>query len=410
MTPISKTLIGLLKIEDTIMERVRTSIVSSFDDIKNLRRILTRQCDNRDETNCFRCEQEGVCFFMNGVLQYKLGAIGEAVQTLEAASRYFRAQGDVWNGIVGRAMLASVHEANGEAHKAQPEYQNALDALTADHLRLHWTEYDEKALILQNLLDDQIKGCDKQAAKAQPSARARQKAARPTTRLTVPWMRAYGGFYANPNGPTQTEFAQRGIKVHIDVVILDGKPHRIVSLRRGDNLLSLTEGKTYIWAKVSGDSMSAAKPVPINDNDFVLYYATNSADDGAIVVASCPDALGSGYQSVVKRFSKANRLLISETDPPGLYEPMPINGNINIIGVVIAVAKPGDGAEDESPKTGPHAPRGGASRYIELVQLVQGDSAVAERLIDYQQALFPQSSREECIERAIAEVIRDRRA
>ncbi|KAA0272120.1 MAG: S24 family peptidase [Anaerolineales bacterium] len=410
MTPIPKTLTGLLDIEDATMERVRVSIIASFDNVKDLRRILTRQCANRDETNCYRCEQEGVCFFMNGVLQFKLGANGEAVKTLEAASRYFRGQGDVWNGIVGRAMLASVHEANGEAHKALREYRKAYDTVTNDHLRLHSTEYDEKALILQNLLHDQIKDCDRQGAKAQPSPRARPKAARPATRLTMPWMRAYSGVYANPNGPTQSEYAQRSIGVHIDEIILDGKPHRIFSLRRGDNLLSLIQGEKYAWAKISGDSMSAAKPVAINQNDFVLYYEAGGADEGGIVVASCPDALGAGHQFVVKRFSKANRLLISETDPPGLYEPMPINKSIRIIGIVIAVAKPGDGAEGEIPKTGPHTPQGGASRYIELIQLVQGDSAVADRLIDHEQVLSPQSSREECIEKAISRLLHDRRA
>ncbi len=48
------------------------------------------------------------------------------------------------------------------------------------------------------------------------------------------------------------------------------------------------------------------------------------------------------------------------------------------------------------------------SAYQELVQLVGGDQAVADRLIEFERSQFPSESREQLIERAIERLIRDR--
>ena len=54
------------------------------------------------------------------------------------------------------------------------------------------------------------------------------------------------------------------------------------------------------------------------------------------------------------------------------------------------------------------APRSGESPYQELVRLVGGDQAAADRLIEFERSQFPNENREQLIERAIERLIRDR--
>lgn len=334
MTLISKTLIGLLEIEDPFVNRIRILILKSFDDTEKFDAVLSRQCENRGTSHCFSCDNEGICLFLSGVLQFKRKKYHDAIQEIENAGQHFRGRDETWNDIIGRTMLGSVYEADGNSHAALRNYKKALEALDY-YIRVHPTEYMEKAAILKKLLQDRTEACspDKKKTPAPPPARN-------TARITMPWMPRYGGLYASPHGPTFIESFPREGDAAIHGIILDDVPHQIFSLKPGDNLITLVKDKKYGWAKVSGNSMNAARPVSIKEGDFVLYYESRDANHGAIVVAYCPDESGSGYRLVVKRFSKTDRLLISESEPPGRYDPMPLNKDTQIVGTVIAVAKP----------------------------------------------------------------------
>lgn len=347
MTPIPKTLIGLLEIKDPFVNRLRNSILKSFDSMEDFKAALYEQCENRRQTHCYSCNNEGICLFLNGVLNFKLGSLPIAISELETAAQHFRGRGEEWNHVLGQVMLGCVFEADGKDHLALRKYQKALEALAKDYIRMHPTEYMEKASILKNLLHDQLEGCFTQEKKART-----RRSVKNTARLTIPWTPKYSGLYASPQGPTLTESFSKEGSVYIHEIVLEGKPHRIYSLKQGDNLVALIKDRKYSWAKVFGDSMNAARPVAIVENDFVLYHESSGAEHGAIVVAYCPDKSGSGYQLIVKRYSKTNRWLTSETDPPGRYEPIPLSGDVKIMGTAIAVAKfsgEGDGEEMETP-------------------------------------------------------------
>lgn len=407
MAPIPKILTGLLEIKDSKIDKLRNSILKSFDDEENLRAIAAKQCENREQTNCYSCGNEGNCLFLNGILHFKLENIQTAIEEFEIANLRFRSEDKVWNSIIGQAMLGSAHEANEKDHLAFREYQKALDRLTKDYLKVHSTDYIEKAVILKNLLCDQLEYCSSQKKKKQPS-----KSVKGNTRLTTPWMPRYGGLHAGPNGPTWIDPLPKDNSVLMDEVILDDKPYLIYSLKQGDNLISLTSEKKYGWAKVSGDSMNAAKPVAVLEDDFVLFYESNDANNGAIVIASCPNKNGAGYQFVVKRYSKLDKLLISETEPAGLYDPISITRGVKILGTVIAVAKSAEAVEDghESQQEHDNAPENTAFRYDELLGLVQGDRPTADSLINYEKELRPKSNKNDWIQRAITSLLLHRRA
>ena len=159
------------------------------------------------------------------------------------------------------------------------------------------------------------------------------------SRFSFPWAPMYSNVQAGPDGPIWVEEASDDQGVFIEEVVLEDRHYEVHSLRQGDAFISLSNDKDYGWARVSGNSMNAAKPVPIFENDLVLFCKSEAADHNAIVVASCPEKSGAGYRYVVKRYDKQNMLLLSETEPPDQYPPMPINDDTRIIGVVLAVAK-----------------------------------------------------------------------
>jgi hypothetical protein len=65
------------------------------------------------------------------------------------------------------------------------------------------------------------------------------------------------------------------------------------------------------------------------------------------------------------------------------------------------------GSEPSQPR--PHGPQATQTdRYQYLVLLVQGDSATAERLIEYERTIAPSADRSEWIERAIERLLRQR--
>ena len=157
--------------------------------------------------------------------------------------------------------------------------------------------------------------------------------------LALPWMPAYTGLQLGTNGPIWVGHLPENKGTFINKIILNDNPHEVYSLKQDVNLITLTSDKKYGWAKISGNSMNASKPIPILENNFVLFYESNAADNNAIVIAACFDRVGTGYQYVVRRYSESIWSLVSETEPPNKYDPMPIIDEVRIIGVVIAVAK-----------------------------------------------------------------------
>lgn len=86
--------------------------------------------------------------------------------------------------------------------------------------------------------------------------------------------------------------------------------------------------------------MNASKPVPINEGDYVLFSSKKPGNRDAIVIA--------GYAitdhettTMVKKFIAKDMLLISETsDTSEDYSPINMTEDHQILGTVLAVAKP----------------------------------------------------------------------
>ena len=137
----------------------------------------------------------------------------------------------------------------------------------------------------------------------------------------------------------QTRAQQLDIWIFDDFEFFGHERYQTTFLKSTDSFGNLVRQKEYGWAKASGDSMNATKPIPILESDFVLFYKSSYAEDNAIVIASCRDERSMKFRYVIKRYDKANKLLISDTKLPNKYPPMPLGNDTIILGVVIAISK-----------------------------------------------------------------------
>ena len=372
---------------------------------KAMQEVLDQQCENKQQTNCYLCDDEGNCSVLRGIAYLHISNIKKALDEIEDANVHFRGENNEWNNTICLTLLGIAHEKDNKRHQALLDYQQALHILD-NYLYIHENNYDHiyKASSLIEDLRDRLDHRYYGPAKETP------RPVKNKTRIVLPWMPAYTGLQAGTNGPVWAGPLPKDKGPFVDEILLDDKSHEIYSIKQGDNLVTLTRDKKYGWAKVSGNSMNASKPVFIFENDFVLFYESADADNNSIVIASFSDGSGAGYRYMVKRFSKDDQSLISETEPPNLYAPMSITADVKIIGVVIAVAKAHDSAGGHKNQQETDAPKNNESFYKELLQLVQGNYSTAERLIDQERDLSPQSSRDICIDRAIARLLKDRRA
>jgi hypothetical protein len=135
--------------------------------------------------------------------------------------------------------------------------------------------------------------------------------------------------------------------LEVTEVMIDNKPHLIYSIHHvADryNVVNLSPQHQYMTIHVQGTSMNAARPVPINDGDYVLVQSKSRPDNNDIIVV---EIIGHDQRATVKRWMYDNgriRLIPESTDQRHSEinleaELGKLDGRLNIIGVVEAVFK-----------------------------------------------------------------------
>lgn len=149
-------------------------------------------------------------------------------------------------------------------------------------------------------------------------------------------------------------------EVEIDRVLINGQPYQIFSLRRMGrvvNLLNEIGGKRSFVLKVRGNSMNSSRPVKIEDGDYVLLRAQETADDGDIVAANISQSHHDSHvEATLKRFRKhKNQIFLkSESTEADAYQPpefSPDKAVFSVRGVALAVFKPLPAAPEQPAAT-----------------------------------------------------------
>jgi hypothetical protein len=149
-----------------------------------------------------------------------------------------------------------------------------------------------------------------------------------------------GGF-----GPAGFDPASTGF-LEITEILIEHEPYQIYSTRRTSvrgNSVNIASSLEYRTIRVKGTSMNAARPVSINDGDYVLVHLHHAPTDNDIVVAGIFEL---DKLATIKRLKYRNgkiQLVPESTDQEHYnnldFEKELEKSEINIVGVVEAVFK-----------------------------------------------------------------------
>jgi len=341
----------LEEINDRELADRKNEIVKSFEDEKKLRTLLSQQCLNWREPYCLSCDNEGDCFLLNGIIYLRLNETENAIKELENANQHLRSKDEIWNSITGQVLFGIAYENSGNDHQALIEYQKALDLLSKNYIRVHRNDYDKlnRARALETELNAEVTKLISPRPAAAPHVQSPIPVAKPSANV-VDGSKAYLSFFsipiygkvtAGPDGEVHINPVEDSSTI-VDKVALEGQLLDVFSaghtLSR-DRQITLIPQESYGWAKVRGLSMNGWD-TPLNENDFVLFRVCQTANHNEFVVVSSRDP-SSDLMYIVKKFDAPGRQFLSNSkDTSRSYDPIPMDDDHKIFGVVIAVAKP----------------------------------------------------------------------
>lgn len=234
--------------------------------------------------------------------------------------------------------------------------------------------------------------------------------------LSFPWLPIFTSVRAGLDGP-EWDSQLKPDYLESPFVFFNDHPYTLKPLKSGGKRVTLQRGRDYGWARVRGQSMNNARPVSINEDDYVLFENARGPsrrmpeENDIVIIASIGG--GEGYQYIVKRYWKTENLAISDTSQTGTeYAPIKLGERNQILGIVIAVAKKSRspvnfGSDDaQSTNTPDKQPPQNTSRqeefYTQLVRKLGGDEFLAQRMIARELIRAPGITNVEAIQRALS--------
>lgn len=301
-----------------------------------------------------------------------LGDVGAAIDNIESSVSGFKNLGESSQQAISSWLYGLLLCKDGEFDRAKVKMSDAIKILSDIAREQHNNgKYDsyEKAKKTSGMIEDDIVKVEQQKFSAQQkegndthpknevryNAEVDKKISRlPTSGrlpnqtndyISIPWLPIFQSISAGPNGIVVMD-APSNADVTLNIIKIYDIPHNIYPIKRLDRQSVLNHIFTYGLVKVEGDSMNNAKPIPINDGDYVLFskqqIMEENDEENDIVVASHKTSNGS-FMYIVKRHMKRENLLVSESSNKNdfhKYTPIEIDPNHHqILGVVIAIAK-----------------------------------------------------------------------
>jgi tetratricopeptide (TPR) repeat protein len=160
------------------------------------------------------------------------------------------------------------------------------------------------------------------------------------TTYSVDFLEAFPILDEVPAGEWKQTRGDRNVigQVEIGQVLIGNEPHVIKNLRGGGRIISLSSIGKLLVVKITGNSMNAAQPTPIEDGDYVLLRRQNTAQAGDIVVAKIYDEATRGSLTTIKRFHIDQQpFLKAESSDPQYGK---LDDEFQIAGLAVAVFKP----------------------------------------------------------------------
>jgi len=339
-------LIEQLEINDQKLNDIKNQIQKSLYNEEMISAILSRQCLCREEVHCLSCNDQGNCFILNGIIYLGLNDPDNAIKELENANWNLRSRGDDWNSIIGLTLLGLAFEERGQNHLAFREYNKAYETLSRRYLRIHANDYTKKHQTLKNDLQNKLRQLSNKplstAVTTPPTSTLSSVTSTNNNRdyLALFSIPIYGSVEAGPDGIFHIEHLDA--YTIVNQIELQGRTfdiHGIHGTTPTDRQITVTTKKTYGWMRIHGLSMNGWD-LPFNENDYVLFYKTSTASHLDYVIVSNNQSTDD-IALIVKRFDEKNDQLLSKSkNTSKLYNPIPLDKDHQIVGIVIAIAKP----------------------------------------------------------------------
>jgi hypothetical protein len=301
------------------------------------------------ETQCK--EDQHYYYILRAYCHVAIGEIDKAINATTYAIDGFRVCGLSWAQVIGHWFLGAIHASQRRGYLYLSEVNHAIGIL--EPIRQDFLirgDYDEAAkcqelkILLETNKETALKmGTGPLHMPGNPAPTANPAPSDPTEGyLLIPWLPRYCSVQAGPQGIVWVEPGKESV-ANINKIFFDKVAHVIYPIKNtssSDQQITLTDRHYYGWTKVNGHSMNNSPPHPICEGDHVLFHLHNNAQDRDIVIASHPTASGD-LAYMVKRFRSLEMELVSEsTDSSQIYNPIKLDQFHQILGIVLAVAKP----------------------------------------------------------------------
>jgi peptidase S24-like protein len=263
--------------------------------------------------------EHGEVFLRCAVMAVDLENLKDALRLLQGARN--KSLTSAHQNAVVLWMTGCIHWMNHQKVEGISEWQAAIKTFRdrrlnaqVDPARLQW--YNDKMRELDGYLAEAIRigGLPPFQSQPAPAGAAARTQAPPAAGATssesdvLRWVSCQvselipaGGF-----GPAGFDPNPLGF-LGISEVLIEDEPYKIFSVWRNTATyryaVNINSQSCYHTARVTGTSMNAASPVPIEPGDYVLIVSRPDVDDNEIVVAGI---LGQDERATVKRFYRRN--------------------------------------------------------------------------------------------------------
>lgn len=342
--------LNLIQIEDDIIDELRQR-VNAIDGVENAQALIAKLKEQINAaTRLRKLEDTSYYYILLACCYLPLNNLQKAIHTAQEAIEKARLCNLDWLEAMAHWLLSLMYRENDNTYMYRTELNEARE-LTQRILNKHqkkgqYQKVDYCATIVEKIEEehayatkDAKENIGTSTLADNPSSQRQKR--QPGDYLIATWLPVYNGVQAGLSGVSWIE--QIGYSIGISQIVIEGRHFNLFNLRKTsptDRQIRIKPGERAGFIKVIGNSMNACTPTSIEENDYILFYKTPNATDGDIVIASQPSP-GSDPAYIVKRYKAADKTLLSETnDTTQAYPPIKIGRRHQILGVVIAVAKP----------------------------------------------------------------------
>lgn len=278
-----------------------------------------------------------------GFAAYKMGNAREAVRLLSGAIGYCT---DDHDKAIARWLLGCVYwhlenevEAISAWENSMQEFSEQvkkLDKMSSDAI---W--YSHQIATMERAIQDAVN--NKIPPMATGYSETRSKPAGRQESHTIRFLSVLGEI---PAGTPRNVVPNAAEFLITDRLMLNSREYCVSSLVSGSRVVHLPYGQHYFALCVRGNSMNQSTPCPIEDGNYVILRAQDTADPNDIVAA---EIVGIDERATLKRLKReANHyLLMPESNDPEFQDAVystrnfkSFNDGFYIRGVAVAVLKP----------------------------------------------------------------------